>query len=416
MISAADRLKIAESILNFEARRDSQNRLKVYKLDPSDGGGSYEVAGINEKYHPEEARHLADLIGAGRYAEAETQATEIIATFTDAVTTWTNVAAIESYLRDSAFNRGPRGAARILQTALGMKDDGVVGNDTRTALAAAEKTPDTLLRKLRDAREDYERRVVGRDESSIFWKGLVNRWNNALTFARKFLDTSATEMPAIGFVAAHATASPQAAVAFAAPAAIHNALSAKIAHYSEMLKLADFLPINVDLSSARERTMVSLLGSPKLPLTTSDQPERASPTVKALRQTGRLSEHITVHSIRPALASLAEVLNAVFSREPDLAAVLGTEGMLSVRYRNPIHGPPSTTISNHAWGTAIDFKIVGHAAPTDTRNKVPRFIAVMLSHFHAAGWYSGISFHDTMHFEVAEETVRRWSQEGRFRG
>ncbi len=42
-----------------------------------------------------------------------------------------------------------------------------------------------LLRQMRAARE---REVVGRDERSRFWRGLVNRWNNALVFAEEFLD------------------------------------------------------------------------------------------------------------------------------------------------------------------------------------------------------------------------------------
>ena len=38
---------MAAAIVNFEARRDSKGHLKVYNLPPEDGGGRYEVAGIN---------------------------------------------------------------------------------------------------------------------------------------------------------------------------------------------------------------------------------------------------------------------------------------------------------------------------------------------------------------------------------
>src|ERR1700730_9046603 len=98
MSTPEERLRIAESILNFEARRDKQGRLQVYKLPPGDGGGAFEVAGINERYHPQEAQHLADLISAGRYDEAEAAAREIIATYTDFVTRWTSITGVESYL------------------------------------------------------------------------------------------------------------------------------------------------------------------------------------------------------------------------------------------------------------------------------------------------------------------------------
>lgn len=187
MVTQQQRREIAISILNFEARRDKQNHLQVYQLPSGDGGGTFEVAGINERYHREEARHLAGLIEQGRFAEAEEAAIEFIATFTDAVGTWSTSPAVESYLRDCAFNRGCHGAGRILQRALGVHDDGVVGPVTREALVARENNPVELLSALRSARERYERDVVGRDEDNPLWAGLVNRWNKALRFAMTLL-------------------------------------------------------------------------------------------------------------------------------------------------------------------------------------------------------------------------------------
>lgn len=184
--------------------------------------------------------------------------------------------------------------------------------------------------------------------------------------------------------------------------------------YSEMLPLTSVLPINTGLSSATEHTMVSILGSPKLPLTTRDQPKRASDLVKKLTTPATLTVHISVDGIRPAIQSLNNVLKEVFDHEPSLKNVLGTEGMLNVRYRKPTSGRKSTQISNHAWGTAIDFKIVGKQAPGNTGAKIPRFIAILIPFFNRAGWFSGIAFHDTMHFEVAEETIREWSRQHLF--
>lgn len=184
------------------------------------------------------------------------------------------------------------------------------------------------------------------------------------------------------------------------------------ARYSEMLPLSDFLPINKGLSSATEDTMVSILGSPKIPLNTDCQNERASDLVRKLRTTVKISSLFSLTGIKPAAESAKSVLTAVFKQEPDLESVLSTEGMLCVRMRKPTSGKKSTKLSNHSWGTGIDFKIKGKSAPGNTGNKIPRFIAVMLPHFHAAGWFSGIAFHDTMHFEVAEETIRKWSNDG----
>jgi peptidoglycan hydrolase-like protein with peptidoglycan-binding domain len=187
MSTSEERQQIAQSILDFEAERDNQGHLRVYKLPAGDGGGTYEVAGINNRYHPEEALHLAELITAGLYAQAEAQAREFIGTYTDFVQRWTSSTAVESYLRDCAFNRGPRGAARILQRAVHVKDDGVVGALTLAAVRTEESDPAALLQALRQAREQYERDVAHRDESSKFWRGLVNRWDQALQFAERFL-------------------------------------------------------------------------------------------------------------------------------------------------------------------------------------------------------------------------------------
>ena len=180
--SPETRLKIATSILNFEARRDAKGRLRVYNLPPRDGGGRYEVAGINERYDPEEAAKLRDMLNAGQYDAAEREAAEYIAKYTDVVAKWTTVPSIEAYLRDCTFNRGPGGAAKILQMALGVTVDGGVGPETRAALRKAEKDPAKLLAAMRVARERYELGVAGRREE--FWKGLVNRWDNSLAFAR----------------------------------------------------------------------------------------------------------------------------------------------------------------------------------------------------------------------------------------
>ncbi len=153
---------------------------------PEDGGGTYEVAGINEKYNKETADVLVALIEQGRFDEAEALAVDFIAQDTDRASSWSSVPGLEFYLRDCVFNRGGAGAARILQRALALEDDGVVGAQTREAVQLAESNPGDLLIRLRAARERYERDVAHRDETSVFWKGLVNRWNKAVEIAKSF--------------------------------------------------------------------------------------------------------------------------------------------------------------------------------------------------------------------------------------
>jgi hypothetical protein len=180
------RIDMAKFILNSEARRDKQGNLNVYSLPAADGGGSYEVAGINDRYHPEAARKLKSLIQEGKQWEAEEYAKAYLMDYTDVAANWTRNPAIEAFLRDSVFNRGAKGALRILQIALGVPDDGKFGPITQSAMS--KHTPSELLDKLRKARETYEIRIappVGARKQ--FWAGLQNRWDNALKFSKEFI-------------------------------------------------------------------------------------------------------------------------------------------------------------------------------------------------------------------------------------
>ena len=158
----------ARRIVDYEARRDALGRMKVYHLPSGDGGGTREVAGINDRYHPEVLTRIEHLLEEGRHEEAEDAAAEHIERYTDPVAMLSEVPAIQFALRDAAFNRGPTGA-------VGLPADGIAGPKTKKALLEAEKNPENLLGKLRAARESYERR--NRNESSPFWAGLQNRWN-----------------------------------------------------------------------------------------------------------------------------------------------------------------------------------------------------------------------------------------------
>jgi len=182
----AAQLATGKFIVDCEARRDSQGRLQVYRLPKADGGGTFEIAGINDRFHSQAAKKLAALIAKGQHLAAEQLARDYILDYTDVVVGWHPHVAIEAYLRDCAFNRGPTGAARIYQRAIGVRIDGRPGTVTRAtgaAFVAAE-----LLPCLRRAREAYERQIappIG--ARAKFWRGLENRWNKSLTFAQSLL-------------------------------------------------------------------------------------------------------------------------------------------------------------------------------------------------------------------------------------
>lgn len=175
---------MARDIVNFEARRDRAGHLCVYHLPANDGGGRYEVAGINERYDRAAVDHLVELLRDEKYDEAEEYAEEYIAENTDPAELLTHIPRIESYLRDDWFNRGQRGTVKTVQIALGVKVDGKWGPESKAAMFKAEHDPDVLLQNLREARETYERDYVG--YRANFWRGLVNRWNSALRVAKSY--------------------------------------------------------------------------------------------------------------------------------------------------------------------------------------------------------------------------------------
>lgn len=172
------RRRMAQAILSYEARRDAKGRLAIYRA----GDGSREIAGVSETHHPTEFRKLSRLIEAGLHAETERAVADYALAYTALAAGWTSDPGVEFYLRDCVFNRGPTGAVRVLQRALGVEDDGRFGPATQAALRSAR--PAELLGKLRIARENYEREVVG--YRPALWSGLVSRWDKALRQARAF--------------------------------------------------------------------------------------------------------------------------------------------------------------------------------------------------------------------------------------
>ena len=171
----------AKMILDFEARRDPKTgHLMVYRPPANDGGGAYEVGGLNARYNPKEAARLAELLGQKKYKEAEDYAIEAIAKNTDPAAKWAVNPGVQFVFRDTYFNRGPRGSAITIQHAVGATEDGIVG--PKTLKAVADMPPVKLIDQMRIAREWYERKHVG--VRANFWQGLVNRWNHATAAAK----------------------------------------------------------------------------------------------------------------------------------------------------------------------------------------------------------------------------------------
>lgn len=165
--------------------------------------------------------------------------------------------------------------------------------------------------------------------------------------------------------------------------------------------------INAGLSSARQATMIALLGHPR----TNYTAECAAVTARALA-TKMVTEDVgpfRVTGLRPAVESLRAVLVDVHAQYPDVYAALGSAGMLCVRR---VRGS-MTAISNHSWGTAIDLTLAGKLDPYGD-GTVQRGLALIAPIFNRHGWYWGAAFgkEDAMHFEVADQTLRAWHAKG----
>ncbi|ESY77849.1 hypothetical protein X739_32525 [Mesorhizobium sp. LNHC220B00] len=186
-------------------------------------------------------------------------------------------------------------------------------------------------------------------------------------------------------------------------------------NYLELIPKPDRSTVNVGLSSPKLSTLRVLLGEPRQTYTGDCQPV-----------TGPFKTRIVTKSVGPfecegfdvAVAALADILASVESEVPDLYAILGTAGMSCARRVKIKQKDGSIKLgknpSNHSWGMAVDIKLKG---PLDKQgdDRCFRGILILSRYFNAAGWYWGVSFptEDSMHFEVAESTLKKWKKDGK---
>jgi D-alanyl-D-alanine carboxypeptidase len=164
---------------------------------------------------------------------------------------------------------------------------------------------------------------------------------------------------------------------------------------------------NRGVTQPRNKTMLALLGRPREDLGT-DCRTISNPKLKALVETRQIGP-IKATMLKPALDSLERIVAKLQKDEPDIAAKLGTAGALCVRL---IRGSNSS-VSNHSFGTAIDITLQGELDPfADGTMQIG--LVILAEHFNEEGWYWGGGYNreDGMHFEVGEETLRKWVEDG----
>jgi len=162
----------ALATVDMEARKDKAGNVLVYGLPPGDMGGSYEVAGINDKYHPAAAEMLKNLPPEERRDAAARYVVEYTKPFTSKLPE-----PYRPFFQDLAFNRGVGGATKFLQRAIGVKDDGALGPQTLKALEGMN--PSEVMKNVSVEQMTYERRLAEQNpERKKFLNGLQNRVSN----------------------------------------------------------------------------------------------------------------------------------------------------------------------------------------------------------------------------------------------
>jgi hypothetical protein len=169
--------------------------------------------------------------------------------------------------------------------------------------------------------------------------------------------------------------------------------------------LVDIPPANTfnqNLSSASEATMLQIFGVP------GAKTQNCSPATGAFKQ--RIVSLVNVGPFKVSGLDIAvQLLKAVFDEAeqqiPNIVAAVKSDGMLCVRHKrmNP------NSFSNHSWGTAIDL-FFGAAAVDQGVHKTQRGCLQLAPFFNRHGFCWGAGFTgrsvDSMHFELAEQTIR----------
>jgi hypothetical protein len=166
--------------VEWEGRKDKQGNLSVYKLPTGDMGGNFEVAGINDRYHPEAFKAISSLPAQERAKAAAEYIQGYTAPLVEKLPQ-----TLQPFTQDLAFNRGLGGATKYIQqglNTLGQKVavDGGLGPKTLAAINQVE--PRALMRAASDAQlqDEYKRAELDPNRRK-FIPGLEARIRNRLS-------------------------------------------------------------------------------------------------------------------------------------------------------------------------------------------------------------------------------------------
>lgn len=151
-----------------------------YTNHPADRGGptKYGVTLATLRGIPKYSRAEAKDVAALTLAEAR----NIYLTLYASPFTFIEYPIIFNFLFNSAVQHSPKTAVKMMQRALGIEDDGVIGPQTRAAVNNALQQPAAFFAKLIAERCEYYANILMRDHSQrVFAAGWLNRIAKDLT-------------------------------------------------------------------------------------------------------------------------------------------------------------------------------------------------------------------------------------------
>jgi len=170
----SDLYTAAMKTVDFEARKDKDGNPTIYELPAGDMGGKYEVAGINDKYHPEAFARISALPPQERAGAAAKYIQGYTAPLVQKLPQ-----AIQPFAQDMAFNRGLGGATKYFQQGLnqlGQKIDVDGGLGPKTLSAMSKVDPKLLMKEATKAQMNDEYRKAAANPNRVpLLPGMSNR-------------------------------------------------------------------------------------------------------------------------------------------------------------------------------------------------------------------------------------------------
>lgn len=178
--------------------------------------------------------------------------------------------------------------------------------------------------------------------------------------------------------------------------------------YAQVVLVADRRNLNKGLTVPPSSWLVQTFGLPAENLGDSCA-DMTNPRLAALLKDEQVGP-VRLKMLKPALESLAVIFDKIQKADPELYGRINTAGSLCVRL---VRGSASS-VSSHSFGLSLDLNING-VLDTLGDGRTQLGLTILADFFNGDGWVWGAAYgrEDSMHFEVAKETIEQWIAEGK---